>query len=264
MLVLDSIKAVYSDVVLGLDGVSLRLDAGSVVVLLGSNGSGKSTTLKSISGVLRIEDGELTEGTIELDGSRIDRLTPEEIAGLGICHVLQGRSIFPQLTTEENLLMGAYLRRDRQNVKKDLARVYDYFPKLTPLRTRKSGYLSGGEQQMLVVGRALMSHPRIMLLDEPSLGLAPGIIGDLFAILKQINEEEKTSLLVAEQNAAAALAIADYGYVLQSGKIAASGDADSLSSHARVKQAYLGLSEDGTFISRHDLRQKSTGEGTVH
>jgi branched-chain amino acid transport system ATP-binding protein len=255
MLVLNNIKAVYNDVVLALDGVSMRLDVGSVVVLLGNNGSGKSTTLKSISGVLRIEYGELTEGTIELDGRRIDRLTPEEIAGLGICHVLQGRSIFPQLTVEENLLMGAYLRRDRQNIKKDIARVYDYFPALTQLGARKSGFLSGGEQQMLVVGRALMSRPKIMLLDEPSLGLSPGIIGDLFAILSKINKEEKTSLLVAEQNVAAALAIADYGYVLQSGKLATSGDPESLSSYARVKQAYLGLAEDGTFISRHSPNQ---------
>lgn len=264
MLVINNIKAVYNDVVLALDGVSLRLDAGSVAVLLGNNGSGKSTTLKSISGVLRIEYGELTEGTIELDGTRIDRLTPEEIAGHGIRHVLQGRSIFPQLTVEENLLMGAYFRRDKQNVKKDLTRVYEYFPALTQLGGRKSGFLSGGEQQMLVVGRALMSHPKIMLLDEPSLGLSPGIIGNLFAILSQINKEEKTSLLVAEQNVAAALSIADYGYVLQNGKIAASGDADSLSSYARVKQAYLGLSEDGTFFSRHNIRQNITEEDTGH
>ena len=260
MLALNNIKAVYNGVVLALDGISLRLDEGSIVVLLGNNGSGKSTTLKSISGVLRIEDGELTEGTIELDSSRIDRLTPEAIANLGICHTLQGRSIFPQLTTEENLLMGAYLRRDRQNVKKDLTRVYEYFPALTPLRTCKSGFLSGGEQQMLVVGRALMSRPKIMLLDEPSLGLSPGIIGNLFAILTQINKEEKTSLLVAEQNVAAALAIADYGYVLQSGKVAASGDADSLSSYTLVKQAYLGLNEDGTFISRHRSQQQKVDE----
>ena len=262
MLELKNIKAVYSGVVLALDEVSMTLEQGSVVVLLGSNGSGKSTTLKSISGVLRVEDGELTEGTVELDGRRIDRLGPEQIAGLGIRHVLQGRSIFPQLTTEENLLMGAYLRRDRQGTKKDLEQVYESFPRLTPLRDRKSGYLSGGEQQMLVIGRALMGHPRIMLLDEPSLGLAPNLIGDLFAILKRINEAEKTSLLIAEQNAAAALAIADYGYVLQSGRIVASGKTESLESYARVKQAYLGLDENGAFLSRHDFRQKTTNGDT--
>jgi len=263
MLELNNIKAVYNDVVLALDGISLRLDAGQFVILLGNNGSGKSTTLKSISGVLRIEGGELTEGTVELDGSRIDRLTPEVIAGRGIRHVLQGRSIFPQLNTEENLLIGAYLRRDRKTISKDLARVYEYFPSLAPLRTRKSGFLSGGEQQMLVIGRALMSRPRIMLLDEPSLGLSPGIIGNLFTILAQINKEEKTSLLVAEQNVAAALAVADYGYVLQSGKIATSGDADSLGSYARVKQAYLGLNEDGSFISRHRSPMQTADDDTT-
>ena len=263
MLELNNIKAVYSDVVLALDGVSLTLEQGRVVVLLGSNGSGKSTTLKSISGVLKVEDGELSEGTVELDGRRIDRLSPEQIAGLGIRHVLQGRSVFAQLTTEENLLMGAYLRRDRQGTKKDLERVYENFPKLAPLSDRKSGYLSGGEQQMLVIGRALMGHPRIMLLDEPSLGLAPNIIGDLFTTLRQIKEMEKTSLLIAEQNAAAALAIADYGYVLQSGRVVASGKAESLDSYAKLRQTYLGLDESGVFLSRHDFRQKNTGGDTA-
>ncbi|UCB43766.1 MAG: ABC transporter ATP-binding protein [Dehalococcoidales bacterium] len=262
MLELKNIKAVYNDIVLALDDVSLTLEQGSVVVLLGSNGSGKSTTLKSISGVLRIEDGELTEGIVELDSHRIDRLNPEQIASLGIRHVLQGRSIFPQLTTEENLLMGAYLRRDRPGTRKDLEQVYEHFPKLAPLHDRKSGYLSGGEQQMLVIGRALMSHPKIMLLDEPSLGLAPNLIGDLFSILKQIKDAEKTSLLIAEQNAAAALAIADYGYVLQSGRIVASGKAESLESYAKVKRAYLGLDKNGAFLSRHDFRQKITDDDT--
>jgi len=263
MLSVNNIKAVYSDVVLALDGVSISLEEDNIVVLLGSNGSGKSTTLKSISGVLRIEDGKLTEGTVELDGRHINKLTPEEIASLGICHVLQGRSIFPQLSTEENLLMGAYLRRDKQNIKKDLARVYEHFPILAPLRTRKSGYLSGGEQQMLVIGRALMNRPKIMLLDEPSLGLAPGIINDIFAVLKQIKEEEKTSLLIAEQNAVV-LTIADYGHVLQNGRIVSSGPAELLSNDAQVRGAYLGLSEDGTFISRHNTRdQTASGDGNV-
>jgi branched-chain amino acid transport system ATP-binding protein len=262
VLELKNIRAIYSDVVLALDDVSLTLEQGSVIVLLGSNGSGKSTTLKSISGVLRVEDGELTEGSVELDGRRIDRLSPEQIAKLGIRHVLQGRSIFPQLTTEENLLMGAYLRRDRQSTSEDLERVYRSFTKLAPLRDRKSGYLSGGEQQMLVIGRALMGHPKIMLLDEPSLGLAPNLIGDLFTILQQINETEKTSLLIAEQNAAAALAIADYGYVLQNGRIVASGKSESLENYARVKKAYLGLDENGAFLSRHDFRQKTADNET--
>lgn len=259
MLKVNGIKAVYSDVVLAIDGVSLSVAESSIVVLLGSNGSGKSTTLKSISGVLHTEEGKVTEGTVELDGRRIDRLAPEEIAGLGLCHVLQGRSAFPQLTTEENLLMGAYLRRDKEKVRQDLERVLEYFPALAPLRERKAGYLSGGEQQMLVIGRALLSRPRVMLLDEPSLGLAPGVIDGVFAILRQIRDEEKTSLLIAEQNAAAALAIADYGYVLQSGRVASSGPAEELSDHARVRGAYLGLDEDGGFLSRHQTPDNRTG-----
>jgi len=258
MLTLNSIKAVYSDVVLALDEVSMTIGKGSVVVLLGSNGSGKSTTLKSISGVLRTEDGELTEGSVELNGRRIDKLAPEEIARLGISHVLQGRSVFPQLTTEENLLMGAYLRRDKRDIEKDLVRVYQYFPKLAERRGQKSGYLSGGEQQMLVISRAFMGHPKLMLLDEPSLGLAPGIIKDIFTILKQMNEAEETTLLIAEQNVNAALTIADHGYVLQSGRITSEGSAETLKNREHVKGAYLGLNKDGTFISYHKTDQ---GEG---
>ncbi|MFC1950831.1 ABC transporter ATP-binding protein [Chloroflexota bacterium] len=251
MLSLNNVKAIYSDVVLALDNVSMSLEPNSIVALLGSNGSGKSTTLKSISGVLRVEDGKLTEGNVDLDGRRIDKMSPEDIARLGISHVLQGRSIFPQLTTEENLLMGAYLRKDKQEVKKDMDRIYEYFPSLVPLKVRKSGYLSGGEQQMLVIGRALMSRPKIMLLDEPSLGLAPGIISNIFAIIKQIKEDQQTCFLIAEQNSIV-LSIADYGYVLQTGKIVSSGPADALSDHTMVKEAYLGLNDNGTFVSHHN------------
>jgi branched-chain amino acid transport system ATP-binding protein len=251
MLKLNNVKAVYSDVVLALDNVSMSLEPNSIVALLGSNGSGKSTTLKSISGVLRIEDGKLTEGDIEFDGRRIDKMSPEQIARLGISHVLQGRSIFPQLSTEENLLMGAYLRKDKSEIKEDTELIYEYFPSLVPLRSRKSGYLSGGEQQMLVIGRALMGRPKIMLLDEPSLGLAPGIISNIFAIIEQIRQKHQTSFLIAEQNSIV-LSIADYGYVLQTGKIVSSGKAENLSDHTMVKGAYLGLNADGTFISHHD------------
>ena len=259
MLVVSGIKAVYSGVVLALEDVSLSVPEQSIVVLLGNNGSGKSTTMKSISGVLRTEEGDLTEGKVELDGKRIDRMRPEQIAGLGVCHVLQGRSVFQQLTTEENLLMGAYLRRDRRSIRRDLARVFEYFPALEPLRSRKSGYLSGGEQQMLVIARALMSRPSVMLLDEPSLGLAPSIISNLFKMLKQIRDEEKTSMLIAEQNAAAALAIADSGYVLQSGRVVSSGPAATLSDHAQVRGAYMGLGEGGAFLSRHDTPVATAG-----
>lgn len=241
MLKLNKIKAVYSDVVLALTEVSMLVEDGSIVALLGSNGSGKSTTLKSISGVLQTEDGKLTEGTIEFDGRRIDKLNPEKIARLGICHVLQGRSVFQQLTTEENLLMGAYLRRDKHNVKRDLDQIYEYFPQLAALRNRKGGYLSGGEQQMLIIGRAFMARPKTMLLDEPSLGLAPGIIGNIFAILKKMNEVEKTSLLIAEQNAIATLNIANYGYILQNGRVILEGSAQVLKNHGQAQGIYLGL-----------------------
>ncbi|MDP2917772.1 MAG: ABC transporter ATP-binding protein [Dehalococcoidia bacterium] len=240
MLKLNNIEAVYSDVVLALTGVSMQVTDGNVVVLLGNNGSGKSTTLKSISGVLDTEDGELTEGSIELDGKRIDKMKPETIARLGVCHVVQGRPVFPQLTTEENLLMGAYMRKDN-GVKADMAQVYEYFPKLVPLRKQKSGYLSGGEQQMLVIGRAFLTRPRIMLLDEPSLGLAPMMVAEMFTILKKINREQKTAFLIAEQNAAAALSIADYGYLLQNGKVALEGTAPVLKEHQGVKKSYLGV-----------------------
>lgn len=239
------IEVVYSDVVLALSDVSLSVEDRQVVVLLGGNGAGKSTTLKSISGVLDSEDGEVTEGSVELDGRRIDRLDPENVARLGICHVLQGHPVFPQLTTDENLLMGAYLRKDRAGIANDLDKVYAYFPKLKELKNRKSGYLSGGEQQMLVVGRAVMARPKILLLDEPSLGLAPMIIEDLFHILGRINREEGTSILVAEQNVAAALSVAHYGYVLQNGKVVAEGTGASLAAGS-VQDAYLGAGGKGS------------------
>ena len=264
MLEVNNIKAVYSGVVLALSEVSMLVKEGSIVALIGSNGSGKSTMLKSISGVLATEDGKVTEGSIELNSKRIDKLNPEQIARMGICHVLQGRSVFAQLTTEENLLMGAYLRRDRQNIEEDLDRVYQYFPRLKMLRRQKSGYLSGGEQQMLVIGRAFMARPKIMLLDEPSLGLAPMLISNIYDILRQINREEQTSLIIAEQNAVAALSIADYGYVLQNGSVASEGPARVLADQQAVKERYFGLNGGGTFISRHHTHSSasdSSGDG---
>lgn len=258
MLIASDLKAVYGGVVLALERVSLTVPEASIVALLGSNGSGKSTTLKSMSGVLRAEDGDLTEGRVELDGRRIDGRTPEQIARLGVCHVLQGRTVFQQLTTEENLLMGAYLRRDRRGIREDLARAFEYFPALEPLRSRRSGYLSGGEQQMLVIARALMSRPHVLLLDEPSLGLAPNVVGELFSILRRIRDEENTAMLVAEQNATAALGIADFGYILQGGRVVSSGPAAQVGDNAQVRGAYLGLSEGGTFLSRHDVRKAAS------
>jgi branched-chain amino acid transport system ATP-binding protein len=240
MLVLDNIEAVYQDVVLALAAVSLRVEDGSIVVLLGNNGSGKSTTLKSISGVLATESGKLRKGRVELNGVRIDHLLPEQIARSGLCHVLQGHPLFEDLTAEENLIMGAYLRKNNGNLKKELAQIYQYFPELEILRHRKGGYLSGGEQQMLSIGRALMAHPGIMLLDEPSLGLAPRIVTEIFAVIKQINREQKTTFLIAEQNAFAVLPVADYGYILQTGKVVLEGRAELLTDHPDVKKSYLG------------------------
>jgi branched-chain amino acid transport system ATP-binding protein len=250
MLEVKNIKSVYSDVVLAISDVSLSVGEGRIVALIGSNGSGKSTTLKSISGVLATEDGEVTEGTVEFDGKRIDTLDPERIARLGICHVLQGRSIFAHLTAEENLMMGAYLRRDSRQLKEDMARIYDYFPQLKGLRQRKSGYLSGGEQQMLVIGRALMAKPRLMLLDEPSLGIAPGIIRTIYENLRKINEEQGIAMIIAEQNAVAALSIAHYGYLLRNGNLAAEGPAAQLADEQAIKARYFGSGEGG-FTSRH-------------
>jgi branched-chain amino acid transport system ATP-binding protein len=252
MLVLNNIEVVYGGVVLALSEVSLEIKSGQVVILLGSNGSGKSTTLKSISGVLKTEEGKLTEGTIEFEGKRIDGRNPEDIAKLGICHVLQERSAFLHLTVEENLIMGAYLRKDKIAIKRDMEKVYGYFPPLFNRRQQKSGYLSGGEQQMLVIGRALMARPKLIMLDEPSLGLAPGLVIELFGILKQINHQEKTTLLIAEQNAAVSLAIADHGIILQNGKVGFSGTAAQLMDRQNIKRYYLGEKAEGN----EDLQNK--------
>lgn len=250
MLEVKNIKSVYSDVVLAVSDVSLFVDDAAIVALIGSNGSGKSTTLKSISGVLATEDGKVTGGTIQFNGRRIDKFSPEHIARLGICHVLQGRSIFAHLTTEENLLIGAYLRRDHRQIKEDLARIYDYFPRLQGLRQQKSGYLSGGEQQMLVIGRAFMARPKLMLLDEPSLGIAPGIISHIYDNLKRINQEQGIGMIIAEQNAVAALSIASYGYLLRNGSLASEGPVAQLADEQAIRASYFGF-DGGAFTSRH-------------
>lgn len=252
MLAAEKIKAVYGGVVLGISDVSLSVPEGGFVALLGSNGAGKSTTLKSISGVLRAENGRITEGQIVFDGRRIDRMDPEDAARLGICHVLQGRSVFPRLSSEENLLMGAYLRRGRRRLDEELEKVYSLFPQLKERRRQKSGYLSGGEQQMLVIGRALMFHPRLMLLDEPSLGLAPRIVEQIFTALHRINAEEKTAMLVAEQNARAALSAARYAYVLQNGRVVSEGTGDEIlkSDHLALPSKVAGSSIQSPTDSR--------------
>ena len=240
MLVLKNVEVVYDDVILVLKGLSLEVPSGKIVALLGSNGAGKSTTLKAISGLLHAEEGEVTDGAIELDGARIDRLPPEDIVRRGIFQVMEGRRVFEDLTVDENIVMGGYTRRDRAGLKRDHALVFDYFPPLRRHRRKLAGYLSGGEQQMLAIGRALMARPRLILLDEPSLGLAPLLAREIFEILVRVNQEEKTSLLLVEQNANLALGIADYGYIMENGRIVLDGVPDELRANEDVKEFYLG------------------------
>ena len=254
MLKLNNIEVVYSDVILVLRGVSLQVDDGQIVALLGANGAGKTTALKAISGLLHTELGEVTRGSIELDGVRIDRLGPEEIVARGIVQVLEGRRLFAHLSVEENLVVGALGRRDGADFKGNLEMVYHYFPRLRDLRGRTSGYLSGGEQQMLVIGRALMAHPKLMLLDEHSLGLAPLLVEEIFDIIQRINRQEKTSILLVEQIAQAALGIADYGYVMETGRIVLDGPADKLRDNEDIKEFYLGLTQLGERKSYREVK----------
>ena len=241
MLSVNNIEVVYHDVILVLRGVSLGLEAGQVITLLGANGAGKTTTLKAISGLLKTEVGKVSHGDIHFEGQRIDRLGPEDIARLGIIQVLEGRRVLEQLTVEENLEVATYILRKHSGSKSDLERMYTYFPKLKSLRHQRSGYVSGGEQQMMLISRALMAHPKLMLLDEPSLGLAPLLVQEIFRIIRQINVEEKTAMLLVEQNAIAALSIASYGYVMENGRVVLDGTADSLKENEDVKEFYLGF-----------------------
>ncbi|MFH1629823.1 MAG: ABC transporter ATP-binding protein [Pseudomonadota bacterium] len=241
MLSVNNIEVVYHDVILVLRGVSFGLEEGQVMTLLGANGAGKTTTLKAISGLLKTEVGKVTHGDIHFEGRRIDRMGTEDIARMGIIQVLEGRRVLGQLSVEENLVVATYLLKDRSSAKQDLGRVYAYFPKLKTLRHQKSGYVSGGEQQMMLLGRALMAHPRLMLLDEPSLGLAPLLVQEIFKMIRQINEEEKTAMLLVEQNAVAALDIASYGYVMENGRVVLDGSADDLKENEDVKEFYLGF-----------------------
>ena len=254
MLQVNNIEVVYGRVIQVLKGVSLEVGDGQIVALLGANGAGKTTTLKAVSGMLKTEEGEVTEGTIVLDGKRIDRYGPEDIAGMGLSQAMEGRRVLEHLTVEENLLVGAYCRKDKAGVKKDLEMVFDYIPKVKHLRRRVSGYLSGGEQQMLVIGRALMARPRLMLLDEPSLGLAPLLVEDIYRIIQRINAEQGTSILLVEQNARAAFGIAHFGYVMENGKVVFGGPADALKDNEDVRESYLGLSSQGRRKSYRDIK----------
>jgi branched-chain amino acid transport system ATP-binding protein len=254
MLQINNIEVKYHHSILVLKGVSLSIGPESIVALLGANGAGKTTTLKAISGMLKTEVGEVTDGAIELDGTRIDRHDPEEIVRLGIVQVMEGRRIFEHLTVEENLRAGTTEKTAKSDVRKDLEKVYSYFPRLKDLRHRTSGYLSGGEQQMMVIGAGLMSHPRLMLLDEPSLGLSPILVTEIFGIIRRIRTDEKTSILLVEQNALIALDVADYGYVMENGKVVLDGPTDKLKDNEDIKEFYLGLSEIGERKSYREVK----------
>jgi len=254
MLKLNNIEVKYVGVILVLKGVSLDLPDGKIVGLLGANGAGKTTTLKAISGLLYTEEGAVTDGSIEFNGARMERSYPDEIVKMGIVQVIEGSPLFEHLTVEENLLVGAYIRSDRAAIKEDIDIVYSYFPRLNELHHRVSGYLSGGERQMLVIGRALMAKPKIMLLDEPSLGLGPIFVKEIFNIVQQVNVEEKTSVLLVEQNAKAALGIADYGYVMEDGRIVMDGPAEKLRDNEDIKEFYLGLSQVGQRKRYRDVK----------
>ena len=254
MLTLNNIEVIYDGVILVLKGVSVNVREGGITTLLGANGAGKTTTLKAISGLLRSERGEVTKGGVELDGGRIDRLAPHEIVKRGLVQVFEGRRVFEHLTTEENLVAGAHVLGDRRKVTEGIARVYEYFPRLKERRTVQSGYLSGGEQQMLAIGRALMSSPRVMLLDEPSLGLAPMLVEEIFEIIQRLNREQRLTVLLVEQNATLALAIAEHGYVMENGRIVLEGSAEALRENADIKEFYLGLTEVGARKSYRDVK----------
>jgi len=245
-LAVNNIEVIYNHVILVLKGVSLKVAKGGVVALLGANGAGKTTTLKAISNLLQAERGEVTKGSIKIMGERVDALTPNELVRRGVIQVMEGRHSFEHLTVEENLLTGAYTRRDNKTIiSSDIEKVYHYFPRLKDRRSSQAGYTSGGEQQMLVIGRALMAKPKMILLDEPSMGLAPQLVEEIFTIITDLNKKEGVSFLLAEQNTMVALRHAEYGYILENGRVVMDGDADHLRENEDVKEFYLGLNSGG-------------------
>jgi branched-chain amino acid transport system ATP-binding protein len=246
LLAVNGIEVIYNHVILVLKGVSLMVPAGGVVAILGGNGAGKTTTLRAISNLLRGERGEVTKGSIEFRGEKVHQLSPSDLVKRGVIQVMEGRHCFGHLTVEENLLTGAYTRNlSRSDVAAELEKVYAYFPRLKVRRKSQSGYTSGGEQQMTAVGRALMSRPNMILLDEPSMGLAPQIVEEIFEIVRDLNQKEKVSFLLAEQNTNVALRYADFGYILESGRVVMEGDAKHLAENEDVKEFYLGISKAG-------------------
>lgn len=246
LLVVNGIEVIYNHVILVLKGVSLSVPEGRIVALLGGNGAGKTTTLRAVSNLLKGERGEVTKGSIQYKGEAIESLTPSDLVKRGVIQVMEGRHCFGHLTVEENLLTGAYTRNlSRSRINEELERVYHYFPRLKQRRTSQAGYTSGGEQQMTAVGRALMAKPNMILLDEPSMGLAPQIVAEIFEIVRDLNVKERVSFLLAEQNTNVALKYADYGYILESGRIVMDGAARDLADNEDVKEFYLGVAKEG-------------------
>ncbi len=254
LLAVNNIEVIYDHVILVLKGVSLGVPEGGIVALLGANGAGKSTTLKAISGLLRTERGEVTKGGVEFAGESIHRRGPAEVVRRGIVQVMEGRHVFEHLTVEENLLTGAYTRPGGASTRDDLEVVYRYFPRLRERRSFKAGYVSGGEQQMLAIGRALMARPKLMLLDEPSMGLAPMLVKEIFDIVERLNREAGVAVLLAEQNATMALRIAQHGYVMENGRIVLDGDAKTIAENEDIKEFYLGLTGVGQRKSYRDVK----------
>ncbi len=246
LLHVEDVEALYDGVIVALRGITLRVERGSIVSLLGANGAGKSTTLKAISGLLRAERGEVINGSISYDGHPINASTPDQLVAAGLVQVLEGRHCFSQLTVEENLITGGLLHRPSRAVQREgLERIYGYFPRLATLRKRQAGYASGGEQQMIAIGRALMARPRLVLLDEPSMGLAPQVVEEIFGIIRELNQRDGVSFLLAEQNAAMALRYADHGYIVENGRVVAEGTAQDLGAREDVKAFYLGVGARG-------------------
>ncbi len=245
LLLVNNIEVIYHNVILVLKGMSLQVNEGQIVTILGNNGAGKTTTLKAISGLLASENGKVTDGFVQFMGQRIDRTSPEKIVRMGIFQVMEGRRVFGDLTVEENLVIGGHTNKNTRKMKQDMEKVFHYFPRLVQRRQTLAGYISGGEQQMLVIGRGLMASPRLMLLDEPSMGLSPLLVSEIFEIIKRINKDEGVTIVLVEQNARLALSIADHGYVMENGRIVLDDQADKLSENADIKEFYLGLTEVG-------------------
>ena len=254
MLSVNNIEVVYDNVVLVLKGVSLEVQAGTITTLLGANGAGKTTTLKAISGVLGTERGNITKGSITFGDRRIDGMRPFDVTRIGISQVFEGRRVFEHLTAEENLIAGGHVQREPRMVRRGIELVYTYFPLLKERRHQLSGYLSGGEQQMLAIGRALMSEPKLMLLDEPSLGLAPMLVEEIFGIVQRLVKQESLSVLLVEQNAAMAVSVAQHGYVMETGRIVLEGSVQKLRDNADIREFYLGLNEVGSRKSYRDVK----------